>query len=226
MQPRVESAAPVAIPSTQSSQSTQPATSHAAKESLTPPKPDELKEVVARVFEKAASPDTTHNPSFVVGDFNGDGSEDLAIAVKPGDGKLGEINNEFANWILEDPKNVTIPGQEPTPRLPVKPVHAEKGEALLAIIHGVGPKGWRSTEAKQTFLLKNGVGSDMTAQAAKTLRNSKDKQKLPPLIGDTIRQTIGGKSGLVFWTGAKYAWYSPGVEQANRKSVDRAPSSP
>jgi hypothetical protein len=214
VQPRTETPATIATPSPRSSQSPQIVKDQTAKESpALPPKPDEVKEVVARVFGKAASPDTTHNPSFVVGDFNGDGSEDLAVEVKAGDGKLAEINNELANWILEDPRNVFIPGRDSAVRTPPnKPVRAEKGDTLLAIIHGVGARGWRNPEAKQVFLLKNGAGSDMTAQAAKSLRGSKEKQKLPPLKGDAIRQTIGGKPGLLVWTGAKYAWYSTIVE--------------
>jgi len=29
------------------------------------------------------------------------------------------------------------------------------------------------------------------------------------LRGDAISQTLGGRAGILFWTGAKYAWYSP-----------------
>ena len=90
---------------------------------------------------------------------------------------------------------------------PNKPVHAEKEDSLLAIIHGVGAQGWRAPEAKQTFLLKNGAGSNMTVLALKPLLASKGKAKLPPMRGDTISQTIGGRPGILFWTGAKYAWY-------------------
>ena len=171
---------------------------------LPPPKLDEVREAVARVFVKAAALDEGHTPSFVVGDFNGDGSEDLAVVTKASGGSLGEINNELANWILEDPKTVPMPGTNPSKA--GKPVHAEKGDTLLAIIHGVGPQGWRNREARQTFLLRNGAGSDMVVQSAKTLRNSGDKRKLPRLRGDAIRQTLGGRSGILFWTGAKYAW--------------------
>jgi hypothetical protein len=82
----------------------------------------------------------------------------------------------------------------------------------LAIVHGVGAQGWRNPEAKQTFLLKNSAGNSMSAQTAKDLQNSKDRNKLPPLRGDAIHEAIEGKSGLIFWTGAKYAWYSPGID--------------
>jgi hypothetical protein len=173
---------------------------------LPPPKLDEVREAVARVFAKAASLDERHTPSFVVGDFNGDGSEDLAVVTKASEGSLGEINNELANWILEDPKTVPMPGTNPSKRM--VPVNAEKGDTLLAIIHGVGPQGWRNREAKQTFLLRNGAGSDMVVQSAKTLRGGGDKRNLPRFRGDTISETVDGKAGILFWTGAKYAWHS------------------
>ena len=173
-----------------------------------PPNPTEIRDAVARVFEKAATPDTSSNPNFAIGDFNGDGSEDLAVAVKATEGSLDAINNELANWILEDPKSIPIQSTSAAQRPSHKPVRAVRGDILLAIIHGVGSQGWRSPEAKQTFLLKNAAGSNLLGQSVKNLRDKKEKQKLPPLRGDAISETVGGKSGLLFWTGAKYAWLS------------------
>ena len=195
----------------------QPETSPlAAKEfpKPSPPKPEDVSAVLARVYEKTVTPDTSKEPAFLVGDFNGDGSQDLAILVKPNEARLGDINSELANWILEDPKTVPIPGLPVGGRVsgPGRPVRADKGDVLLAIVHGVGAQGWRNPEAKQTFLLKNSVGNSMSAQTVKDLQNSKDKNKLPPLRGDAIQEAIGGKSGLIFWTGAKYSWYSPGTD--------------
>ena len=178
-----------------------------------PPKPEDVNEVLARAYQKVVAPDTSYEPPFVVGDFNGDGSEDLAIAVKPHEEMLGEINNELANWVLEDPRNISLPGalsNTQTPASERKPVRASKGDSMLAIVHGVGSQGWRNPEAKQTFLLKNGVGNDMETQTLKSLRTGKYKQRLPPLRGDGIKETVRGKAGLILWTGAKYAWYSPG----------------
>jgi hypothetical protein len=166
-----------------------------------PPSATEVHDAVARVFDKAATADTTR--PVAVGDFNGDGSEDLAVAVRPGEGALGDINNEMANWILEDPRNVPIPSLS-TRIPPPKSVRAENGDRLLAIIHGVGAQGWRAPEAKQTFLLKTG-GDKFLTQSFEDLR--KISQPLPPLKGDVLNETLGGKSGFVFWTGAKYAWW-------------------
>jgi len=178
-----------------------------------PPKPEDVTAVLARVYEKTVTPDTSKDPAFLVGDFNGDGSQDLAIPVKPNEARLGDINSELANWILEDPKTVPIPGLPVGGRVsgPGRPVRADKGDVLLAIVHGVGAQGWRNPEAKQTFLLKNSAGNSMSTQTVKDLQSSKDRTKLPPLRGDAIHEAIAGKSGLIFWTGAKYSWYSPGI---------------
>jgi hypothetical protein len=181
---------------------------------LPPPKPTEINDAVVRIFKKTATSDINSQPSFVVGDFNGDGSEDLAVVVKPDEASLSEINSEVANWTLEDPGNVPIPGLNARQAVAGKGVHAEKGNTLLAIIHGVGPHGWRNSEARQSYLLKNGAGSEMVVQTAARLRSAKDKGKLPPLLGDAIQETIEGKSGLLFWTGAKYAWYSKQAQAA------------
>src|ERR1041384_426386 len=47
------------------------------------PKQSEVQEAVKRVFKDAAVIDTNYNPSFLSGDFNGDGSQDLAVILKP-----------------------------------------------------------------------------------------------------------------------------------------------
>ena len=200
------SQSPAALPS-----AADPITLKASPSPL-PPTLTEVDAAVTRVFQKVAAASASKT-SFVVGDFNGDGSEDLAVVVRPAEGQLPEVNNELANWILEDPKKVFLPrpGVALPPQAKPVPVRVEKGDALLAIIHGVGPQGWRSAEARQTFLLKNGPDSNMATQSMKSLREGKDKEILPPIKGDAINGHLGAKTGLILWTGAKYAWYSPGV---------------
>jgi hypothetical protein len=168
-----------------------------------PPNPNEIRDTVARVFDKAATPDVSLSPGFAVGDFNGDGSEDLAVAVKASEGSLSDINSELANWSLEDPRKTPLPSlSNRVP--PSKRAHVEKGDTLLAIIHGVGAEGWRAAEAKQTYVLKNAAGSNLLAQSSEATR--KASHKLPQLRGDVLHETIAGKAGIIFWTGAKYAW--------------------
>lgn len=176
------------------------------KESV-PPKTDEVAEALARVFANSVKLDQTHPPPFLVGDFNGDGSEDLAVITKARDDALTDINNELANWTLEDPKEIPIPGSPAANQLArPKAAKVQKSDALLAIIHGVGPQGWRNRDARQSYLLKNAVGTGPETQSAAVLRRTSSKPDLPPLRGDAIAEAINGHRGLIFWTGAHYAW--------------------
>src|ERR1700730_319555 len=59
----------------------QPAAPTASKVAAKPAPPTsaEIKDAVVRVFEKVADSGSSADPIFLVGDFNGDGSEDLAV---------------------------------------------------------------------------------------------------------------------------------------------------
>src|SRR2546423_2436351 len=48
---------------------------------ITQPTTEEVNDVVVRVFNKAVTVDSNYTPAVLVGDFNGDGSEDIAIAM-------------------------------------------------------------------------------------------------------------------------------------------------
>jgi hypothetical protein len=172
----------------------------------TAPEVEEVANAIARVFGNSARVAQDHAPAFFVGDFNGDGSQDLAAVTRASDDALPEINSELANWTLEDPHAVPVPGSKTADQsLKPKTVKAERNDQLLAIIHGVGPEGWRNTEARQTFLLRNAVGMNATLQTAARLRESPSNSNLS-LRGDAISETVKGHRGLIFWTGAKYAW--------------------
>jgi hypothetical protein len=153
----------------------------------------EMRAAVQRNYEDAVSIDTTK--PYLIGDFNGDHFEDIAIVVKPGKGKLSEINSEFANWILEDPHRLEA-RQNPN--------RVSNNEVLLAVIHGHERDGWRNAMARQTYLLKNAVGAEFEKQSPQQI--STGSKSLPVLRGDVIREKLDGTSGIIFWTGAKYAW--------------------
>jgi hypothetical protein len=181
-----------------------------------PPKPEEVSDAVKRVFNDVVTIDTSRSPYFVAGDFNADGSEDLAVVVKPSDNEMAvlAINDELANWLIREPKKVVVARALQDARaneIHSKPDPIRKGDELVAVIHGFGSAGWRDPSARQTFLLKGAVGSEMRAQSVKDLEKS--KADLPLLNGqvihngDVIAQTQDGKTGLLFWTGSQYSWY-------------------
>jgi hypothetical protein len=78
---------------------------------------------------------------------------------------------------------------------------------LLAVIHGHEGAGWRNALATQTYLLKNAVGVEYETQSVSQLNTTGEGQSLPSLRGDVIRQKLEGIPGIIYWTGAKYAWH-------------------
>ncbi|HEX8088970.1 MAG TPA: hypothetical protein VF762_08965 [Blastocatellia bacterium] len=176
-----------------------------------PPTIAEARAAVERVYKDAVSVAANVSPNFTVGDFNGDGSQDIAVVVSPAKEKLADINHELASWMVRDPLAETLPqlmirqsSNEPKPR----PVITERDETLLAVIHGYEATGWRNPEAQQTYLLKSAVGKNIRTETKKNLLKT-DKDKRPPLLGDVIKESIAGQPGFIFYTGATYAWYDP-----------------
>jgi len=161
----------------------------------------EVQEALRRVFKDSAVIDTASNPSFFTGDFNGDASQDLAVVVKPAQGKLADMNEEYPAWLLRDP---FLSERSERPSLSV-----EEREVLLAIIHGYGDNDWRDSQATQTFLLKNSVGNNITVQSTKDFLNAHSGRKLPRPQGDLISETVRGTSGYLYYASSNYAWYDP-----------------
>jgi hypothetical protein len=180
-----------------------------------PPAAD-VRATVARIYKGAVTTDE-HEGSVVVGDFNGDGSEDLAARVRAVPAHLDELNADLANWIVSDPQKVQRPDprnfdphqgvQKLTP-LQERPRIAA-ADSLLVVIHGYKEGGWRNPEASQTYLLRDAAGTDLHAQARAAARLTSIGQNPPRLLGDVIRQTLHGQQGFLYWNGATYGWFHP-----------------
>lgn len=161
-------------------------------------KMSEVQEAVRRVFKDAAVVDTNYNPNFLAGDFNGDGSQDLAVILKPV--KLDEMNQELPPWLVREPR------AKRDPRLALK---IGKDETLLAVIHGYGANDWRDPDATQTFVLKNVVGNDLKVHTSKEFVTANTGRKLPRPQGDLIGETVQGEPGYLYYAAATYSWYDP-----------------
>lgn len=121
-----------------------------------PPDAAEARAALARAFGDAVEPEVETATAL---DLNGDGSPDLAIAVHAAKGRDPAATGALANWTVGE-----CAGRG-------------AGDGLLAIVHGVGPRGWRDPEARQAYLLRGA----------------------PRLLA-------GADAGaIVHWTGARYA---------------------
>src|SRR5262249_17527100 len=175
---------------------------------LSPPKHEEVRDAVLRVFHNAVTIETNRDPYFITGDFNGDRSHDLAVIVKPVPSKLTEINHELANWIIVDPVRLSIARRKTTPHpemhdeiLKRRRVRVDEGDVLLAVIHGFALKGWRDSLATQTYVLKGAAGEGIKTEARKKIVRADNKDKLPQITGDVIATTIGKVAGFLYYNG-------------------------
>jgi hypothetical protein len=187
---------------------------------LPPPKTEDVQEAINRVFKGAVAIDKERALSFLVGDFNGDLSQDVAVIVKPLAGTLSELNQEFPSWIAREPlKDVLLPKSKVLSPVAARSssnpasgqtIRFEQSDVLLAIIHGNGPKGWHDTEATQTHLLRDVVGANLrTLPIRGAVKAYKGIKPFPTIYGDLIQQTLIGQSGFLHFTGGIYGWYDP-----------------
>ena len=181
---------------------------------LPPPAPAEVGGAVERVFKGAATIDASRQPYFVVGDFNGDSSQDVAVRVRPAPGRLAEINDELANWILVAPSRPAAPRGLPDTEVHARAlkrgrVLAEEADVLLAVIHGHEADGWRNPQATQTYVLKDALGDKLKTRRRIEALKARDGKPLPRLRGDVIAEDLGGQPGFLYYDGARYDWYDP-----------------
>ena len=176
--------------------------------SVSAPKQSEVEQAVKRIFKDAAVIDTNYNPSFLSGDFNGDGSQDLAVILKPA--KLDLMNQELPPWLVRQPRNNKA-SRTPAP--------IEKDETFLAVIHGFGANHWRDPDATQTFVLKGVVGQNLKVHSSNEFASANSGKKLPRPQGDLIGETVAGTPGYLYFAQATYSWYDP-------KTFDDSQSAP
>jgi hypothetical protein len=173
-----------------------------------PPTDPEVRTAIQRLFGDDVQPESNPGVRFAAGDFNGDASQDLLVAVKPVKEKLPELNSDLANWTIQNPQHTHIPqnrqgvAAEPPPQQPQK---VRAGEALLAVIHGYGPAGWRDPMARQAYLLRQAAGTEFrVSQPSKKLIHDFGAF---PSARDVLAENLEGSTGVLYWTGAAYAWH-------------------
>ena len=179
-----------------------------------PPAPQEARAAVERVYKGAVVFDERAGASHVaVGDFNGDGSEDIIVRARPAPDRLAEVNDEVANWIVSDPRTVRPPDprdfdphQSVQKLTPHERPRIEAADALLVVVHGYKEAGWRNPEASQTFLLKNVAGDELRVKRPLEARAAA-RGRTPRLFGDVLHEKLGGAPGFLYWTGAGYGWF-------------------
>ena len=160
-----------------------------------PAGPGDVAEALRRVFDGCVV-GVSAEPRSVVADLNGDGSEDLAVRVQAPPTRLREVNDDLANWIVQDLDPRHRSSQAGSRQV-------EAGERLLAVIHGHSPGGWRSPEARQAHLLRSAGGVELKRLPGVKL--GPGEAVTPRPRGDVLPARIDGGDGFLYWTGARYS---------------------
>src|SRR5215475_927351 len=159
------------------------------------PQPAEVRATLARVFAGAVH--LAPRAEVLTLDLNGDGSADLAAVVTPVPSRLSELNGDLANWVVQDPCGPVPSSREARARV-------QASDRLLAVIHGHGPAGWRSPDARQVYLLKD-VPRGMKRRALAELIPKERAAERGPR--DVIVGDLGPAHGFLYWSGARYVWH-------------------
>jgi hypothetical protein len=177
------------------------------KEKLPPPTMKEVEEAAHRVLGDDIVISSKLKPVYIVGDFNGDDVEDLAIAVEPVKSRLSDINGEFANWIIQDADKFFLPDPHAhVVKMPeVQEPKVQAGETLLLVVHGYGPTGWRNPAARQTYLVKHAAANFLGT--GRSFREKYIREMKLTIETDVIKENRDSKQGFLFWTGSNYAWH-------------------
>jgi hypothetical protein len=141
-------------------------------------------------------------PFYLLGDFNGDSHDDIAVLVNPEKGKA-ELKQHNVKYIDIDPSSPTN-GREQNPE------SARFQYCFgVAIIHGTA-KGWRSANPTGKYLFYECfIPFRLVPKATKIRRYYKGYKEAPPrLRGDGIYLDLEreGKA-IVYWTGKTYRGY-------------------
>jgi len=174
---------------------------------FSPPRAGEAVTVLYRAFGSAVE---MEGEGAAVGDFNGDGSPDLAAGVRAAEAHAGEINDPVANWTVLDCASSASPAEV---RTPPSPTAVRNREPLLAVVHGFGRRGWRDPEARQAYLVKG---------APEGPWRGRSRDDYPDLAGPAARargDVLAGASsggGIAYWTGARYVCRSATAARSAR----------
>jgi hypothetical protein len=172
-----------------------------------PPKAREARDALRRVFGDALAADADRA---VAGDFNDDGSEDLAVVARAAPGMLDRLNDEMANWIVQD---AAASGRA------LARVTVSSADSLLAVLHGHGPAGWRSPEARQAYVVRNSPARPRLFVIDRGLAQSVPSVQ-PISAGPSVQHVLIDDTprnpGFLYWSGSRYVWTSAPVPAAGR----------
>jgi hypothetical protein len=177
-----------------------------------------IKDTLQKSFGSAVEAVTAFKPSYLTGDFNGDGAQDIIMVVRIKGPRVELASDVILYNPFERPKAVFPANPSANPTL------------AFAIIHGRKP-GWQTSPALEKFLLLGetpililnygrvtspapGDRKDLMELLAKRSGKSRADEWPPASAkGDSIVLGTEATDSILYWNGKNYRWEeSPGGE--------------
>lgn len=173
--------------------------------------PATISETLKTSFGLAVEAVTTFKPYYLIGDFNGDSTQDILIVVR--------IKGPRA--ALESDVKIYNPFERPKAVYPDDP--AANPTLAFAIIHGSRP-GWRTPPALEKFLLFGQSPILVLEYSRVTSSEASDRKDLLELLtkrgtrykadgwppaaakGDSIVLGTEATDSILYWNGKNYRW--------------------
>lgn len=154
------------------------------------------------------------SPSFLIGDTNGDGIDDI-VAIVHVRGMIDESSITKPSFWLGKPLGTGMNSKAYKDHyFTIGDLSRYKGEPILVIIHGSGKASKKREHPYYKYALldamDNGVNKmsfQRTPLTASTITNEREAKLPPKLIGAAVLLTLDNSGTAIYWDGERYRWY-------------------
>ena len=136
----------------------------------------------------------------LIADFDGDGTEDLAVAAKAGNPLLNAV--EYHYRVL-DPYHSFFGYGDPKVMMQFGADDPRMAGQVVLIVHGAGDGGWRAAQPKAKFVVVN--LPYMRLSLSHVLRHKKPQAAVAAEEPDKV-------TSVIYWDGKKYKYEPMGAD--------------